>query len=80
VGYFRRWFGNQSVTDNVAVSSADFDSFSVVAPVDSRLPDGGGYTVDGLFNVKNNKFQAIDNRITLASKYGNYMQHWNALM
>jgi hypothetical protein len=77
VGYFRRWFGNQSITDNFALQSSDFNSFSVVAPVDPRLPGGGGGTVTGLYNVTPDKFQAIDNRITLASNYGDFIQHWN---
>ena len=46
VGYFRRWFGNFGVTDNLNLEAgATSVAFSVTAPVDSRLPDGGGYTV-----------------------------------
>ena len=52
VGYFWRWFHGFAVTDNLAVSPADFDQFSVTAPSDPRLPGGGGYTVSGLYNVK----------------------------
>ena len=40
VGYFRRIFGNFLATDNLAQNT--FDQFRVTAPVDSRLPNGGG--------------------------------------
>jgi hypothetical protein len=80
VTYFRTWFGNFVITDNRALSAADFDTFSITAPVDPRLPDGGGYTVSGLYDVKSNKFNvAADNYITFANKFGKQIRHWDGV-
>jgi len=37
-GYFRRWFYNFTVTQNLAVAPTDYSPFSIVAPPDPRLP------------------------------------------
>ena len=42
--FARRWYGNFRVTDDLAVSPADYQRFTFVAPSDSRLPGGGGQT------------------------------------
>ena len=41
-----RWLDNFFVDDNLATVPADFTPFSITAPSDSRLPDGGGYTIN----------------------------------
>ena len=79
VGYFHRVFGNFTVTDNLAVTPSDFDTFSVTAPVDSRLPDGGGQTISQLYNVKPEKSGQTNNFVTLASNYGTQSQVWNSV-
>ena len=65
--------GNQRigrVTDNLAVTPADFDPFCVTAPVDPRLPGGGGYEVCGLYSVNPAKFGQVDNLVTQAANFG----------
>jgi hypothetical protein len=78
VGYFRRWFGNFGVTDNLNLVASDYSRFSVTAPPDARLPDGGGYTVAGFYNLNPDKVTvAPNNYFTFASDYGKQTEHWN---
>ena len=80
VGYSRRWLQNFTVTDNLNVSPADFDQFHLVAPSDSRLPGGGGYSVSGLYNVKPDKFSVPVNDLrTYAPDYGTITQVYNGV-
>jgi hypothetical protein len=79
IGYYRRWWDNFIVTDNLAVAASDFDPFSVTAPVDARLPDGGGYSLTDLYNVTPAKAGLIDNFVTRASKYGDQSEHFDAV-
>jgi len=45
VQYARRWWGNFTVTDNQALGPEHYESWTAVAPVDPRLPGGGGYSL-----------------------------------
>ena len=73
--YFRRWFGNFAATDNRALAATDFSPFSVTAPVDARLPGGGGNLIPGFLDA--NKIVAQDNYFTAAGNVGSQIQHWN---
>jgi hypothetical protein len=77
VSYYRRWYGNQTVTDNLAVTAADFDAFSITAPSDSRLPGGGGYRLEGLYNVSPVRFGQTSNFITFADNFGALIRRYN---
>ena len=80
VGYFRRWFGNFRVIDNLALSPSDFDQFNLTVPSHSELPGGGGYTLTGLYNVKPEAFtRPAQNLNTLSDKYGKQIEHWNGV-
>jgi hypothetical protein len=77
-GYFRRWFGNFAVTDNLALAATDFTAFSTTVPADSRLPDGGGNTISGFLDRNpNTATLAPNNLFTLARDYGDQIQRWN---
>ena len=78
VGYFRRVWANFRVTDDRALSAADYDTFSMIVPTDSRLPNGGGYQLDGLFALKQSAFgRPAQNHNTLDRAYGSQIEHWN---
>jgi hypothetical protein len=80
VGYFRRWYGNFTVTTNRAVGPADYDRFNITIPVDPRLPNGGGYTVSGFVNLKPASFgRTSSNFVTLADHYGTQIEHYNGV-
>jgi hypothetical protein len=84
VGFFRRWYGNFQVVDNLALAASDFNVFSLTAPADSRLPGGGNYAVSGFANIKptlpGGGFGVVNqNKITLAKKYGTQTEHFNGV-
>ncbi len=69
--YFRRWYGNLRVTQNTAVTSASFSPYCITAPVDSRLPGGGGNSLCGFYDVNPAQFGKVVNVIQNASTFGN---------
>ena len=76
--YFRRVEGNFTVTDNLATTAADYRSYSVAVPVDSRLPDSGG-TISGLADVRPALQGVTNNYITFTSDYGDVSRHYNGV-
>ena len=79
VAYVRRWLKNFALTDNLLVGQSDFTQFSVVAPLDPRLPGGGGYTISGLYDVLPTKFGQTNNLIGFSSDYGNISSYYNGV-
>jgi hypothetical protein len=68
--YHRRWYNNFTATDNLAVTSADYNQYCIGAPVDLRLPGGGGDQICGLYDVTPSKFGRVNNLVTFTRNYG----------
>ena len=70
-GFYRNHFYNFTVTDNTLAMPSDYSQYSVTAPLDSRLPNGGGYTISGLYDISQALASKSQNVVTPASKFGN---------
>jgi hypothetical protein len=79
VGYHRRWFGNFDVTDNLLVGPGDYDLYTLAVPSDSRLPDGGGYVIGDLSNIKPDKFGQSQNFVIATDRLGKQVQYWHGV-
>jgi hypothetical protein len=79
VGYARRWLQNFTVTDNLLQAATDFTQYSVVAPLDARLPNGGGHVIEGLYDANPNVAGRSNNYRTYAPNYGRQYQIYNGM-
>ena len=70
VGYFRTWYGNFRVTDNLLVAPADYNPFCVTGPANTLLPGGGGQQLCGLYDLNPAKFGQVNTLVTQASHFG----------
>ena len=70
-GYYMRRFGNDVVTDNTLITSADFTGpFCIKAPTSPDLPSGGGFDVCGLYDITSAARPRVQNFVTKASSVG----------
>ena len=79
VGYFRNWWGNWYAVDNRATVASDYTPFSIVAPTDSRLPGGGGQTINGLYNLIPSKVGAVDELAQSSSNFAKQTENWQGV-
>jgi hypothetical protein len=78
VNYNRRSFGNFTVTHNQAIGPSDYQKWTIKAPVDSRLPGGGGYPIDVYTLTQAAANRPANNYVTFETDFGqartNYWQ------
>ena len=67
------------VADNLALEPSDLTPFSIVAPVDPRLPGGGGYVVADLYDVVPGKSGQVNNLIADSADYGRWEQRFDGI-
>ena len=76
LGWYRRKYGNQTITvDNrYSFAKGSYDGpFCANAPIDANLPNGGGYQVCGLYDLKPSVVALnlpSDSTVTFSSNYG----------
>jgi hypothetical protein len=79
VGWYRTWYGNFTVTENTAVTPAEYGTFCITGPVDSRVPALTGKQVCGFHDVDPapNGFGLVQNLVTKASDFGGQSEVFN---
>jgi hypothetical protein len=79
IDYTRHWFRNFLANKNGLVSPSDYSPFCVTAPVDSRLPGGGGNRICGFYDINPDKFGLVQNVVGLADDFGNISDVYTGL-
>jgi hypothetical protein len=67
-GYFRRTFSNQTVTDNLDITPADFTPFCVTVPTDARLGSASGSQLCGLADINPAKATLTSHQVITFAK------------
>lgn len=80
LAYYRTWYGNFTVTRNLAVNpDTDYTQYCVTVPVDARLPGGGGNQICDLYDLNPNKFGQVNNLVMPAADFGKQSESYNGL-
>jgi hypothetical protein len=84
LGYNRRWWSGPSATDGVITddlnrSPEDYEAFTLTAPVDPRLPGGGGYPMT--FYTQRAAVGPLPARnfTTRESNFGDVSEYWHGV-
>ncbi|HXH25355.1 MAG TPA: hypothetical protein VNI78_08910, partial [Vicinamibacterales bacterium] len=70
VAYNRRWWGNFTVTDNRSLGPSDYEPWTATAPLDPRLPGGGGYDITAYVVRPESAGRPAQNYVTFETDFG----------
>jgi hypothetical protein len=80
VAYNRRWFLGEKVTDNTLRGPEDYQSFTLTAPSDSRLPGGGGYPIALNLVTQAGSDRGTRNYVTFETDFGSERRsYWDGV-
>ena len=83
VGYYRRSFTmfttDGTTTDNLAISPGDMATYTITAPLDPRLPGGGGYAIGPLYDINPSVFGQSDLLVKSTKDVGNDTREFNGV-
>ena len=60
--------------DNQVTKASDYTAYSITAPLDPRLPGGGGYMISGLYDIVPSLSGQINSLTTIGRKYGDWKE------
>src|SRR6185436_7356030 len=79
VTYNRRLWNNFFLTHNRALTAADYDEVTLIAPQNPRLPNGGGYPVTFLTRNNRSTLGATDSYYTTSDDFGGESHYWHGV-
>jgi hypothetical protein len=79
IQYARRWYGNIRITDDLAVSAADYERFTFTTPSDTRLPGGGGQTLTAFDMTPAAAARPVNYFVTLSNNFGKQTEHFDGV-
>jgi len=83
--YYRTWYGNFFVTQNLATNPSEYSPYCITTPVDPRLPGGGNQQICGLYDLNptgpdgQSLVGQVNNFVTSSSKFGNQYEVYNGV-
>ena len=79
VTYNRRIWSNFFLTHNRALTAADYDEVTIIAPKNDKLPNGGGYPVTFLTRNNRSALGATDSYYTTSDDFGGESHYWHGV-